>query len=152
MRRACAIALLLILSVMITSCDYSNEEYEEAYEKGYASGYESGYEDGCYEMESEYELGYDDGYYAGALYACMFFGDVDKAFKCAINGCAWDTFVSSYDKFIEDIFDNEDEESEIFWALISLMVSEDPTESDIELLTSKFGKDLFERNGVSLSY
>lgn len=130
-----------------------------SYDEGYEIGYEEGYSDANWELEDGYDVGYDegyddghsDGYYAGATYTCLYFKDVDRAFRCAQNGSAWDTFIDAYDEYIRNIYDDESTRSELFWAFVSLMVSEDPTEAEIELLTSTFGKDLFIRNGVSLT-
>ena len=145
------IVLFLFVSILLSSCSYTTEELDESYEKGYKSGYETGYSDAASEYESNYDLAYDDGYYAGAIYTCLFFGDIDRAFKCAINGCSWSEFVNYYDELVDDIFDNDEEEAEIFWSLISLLVSKNPSADDIELLTSKFGNELFIRNGVSFN-
>lgn len=125
---------------------------DRAYSRGYRDGYDEGYSEAEKEHESDYSLGFDDGYYAGAVYTCLFFGDIDRAFKSAINGCAWDTFVVSYDELVKDIYDTDEERSEIFWSLIGLIVCEDSSSEEIELLTSIFGRDLFINNGVSLEY
>ena len=120
--------------------DQMEDDYEEWYDMGYDEGYTDGYADG----ES-------DGYYAGATYTCLFFGDVDRAFQCANNGCAWLTFISAYDQYIADIYSDEDTESALFWAFISLTVGEDATKEEIELLINTFGEDLFARNGISIT-
>lgn len=163
----------LILVIVFLLCGCSTGTYEDGYEEGYRSGYstaeaeleyqideewydgyEFGYEEGYYEAEKEYEsnyeLGYDEGYYAGATYTCLYFGDVDRAFKSADNGCAWYAFVDSWDELVENIFDSDEERGEIVWSLISVMVSEDFTVEEAETLTETFGSELFIRNGINL--
>ena len=136
--------------------DQMEDDFEEWYDMGYddgkeagetngnSDGYDEGYTDG-------YADGEADGYYAGATYTCLFFGDVDRAFQCANNGCAWLTFISAYDQYIADIYSDEDTESALFWAFISLTVGEDATKEEIELLINTFGEDLFTRNGISIT-
>ena len=169
LRKICfALAIVLLL------CGCSSRTYEDGYEDGYRSGYSSaeaeleykideewydgyefGYEEGYYEAEKEYKNkygeGHDDGYYEGSTYTCLFFGDIDRAFRCAKNGCAWRTFIAAYDEFISDIYETEDEESSLFWAFVSVIISEDANDEEIALLVETFGSELFVRNGINLN-
>ena len=132
-----------------------NDGYDTGYDEGHWKGYEFGYDEGYWEAEKAYEDnytdGYNEGYYAGGTYTCLYFGDVDRAFQCAQNGCAWDVFLEAYDQYIADIFSDDDTESDLFWALISATVSNDLTKEEKELLVSTFGEELFTRNGISLT-
>ena len=155
---------MLFSLLVLPAC--SNAYYDEGFEDGYADGYADGYFDAEYEMssladeefEDGYDIGYDDGYddghsdgyYAGATYTCLFYGDLDRAFQSANNGCAWYTFIDAYDQYVSNIFDNDETRSELFWSLVSVTLDDDPTAEEIELLISTFGKDLFVRNGILL--
>lgn len=138
--------------------DGYDEGYDEGFFDGYDYGYDDGSEDGVYtdNDETEYEIGYNDGfsdgYYDGATYTCLFFGDIDRAFRCAMNGDAWYTFVESYDEFVKDIYSNDDDRSKIVWSLISVVFEDDASDEEIKLVTSIFGRDLFIKNGISLDY
>ena len=166
MKKITAIIIALVLVIIFLSAcgpepyqsDF-NEGYDLGYEVGREDGYERGYEDGCDDGEEGYDAGYKDGYadgeldgyYAGATYTCLFFGDVDRAFKSADNGGAWLTFLDGYDEYISDIFDEGDgKRSDLFWAFISVTLSEDATDEEKNLLISTFGADLFTRNGIHL--
>ena len=127
--------------------------YDDGFDEGYNEGYDEGYYEG-FDNNDGYEVGYadgeNDGYYAGATYTCLFFGDVDRAFQSANNGCAWHAFIDAYDQYISNIFDDDETRSELFWSLISVTLNGDATEEEIELLISTFGENLFIRNGVNL--
>lgn len=126
--------------------------YDVGFEEGQWDGYDSGYDAGHYDgYDKGYTDGYGDGYYAGATYTCLSIGDVNRAFKCAQNGCAWDTFIDAYDEYVANIYDTDDMRSSIFGAFISLVVSDDATSEEIELLINTFGSDLFLRNSIELS-
>lgn len=118
--------------------------YENGYDEGYSVGHEDGYGQG-------YSDGESDGYYSGATYTCLFYGDVDKAFKSAKNGAAWYTFVDAYDKYIANIYDDDEKRLNIIWALISATIGEDATADEIELLKASFDEELFSNNGIKLS-
>ena len=142
---------------------YSEAELEmeylldEKFSDGYDCGYDDGYEEGS-ENRNDYDEGYEDGYdegefggyYAGLTYACIFFGDVDRAFQSANTGAAWHTFLDAYDEHISNIFDDDETRSELFWSLISVTLGDDATEEEKELLISAFGKDLFTRNDINI--
>ena len=124
-----------------------NDGFEDGYDEGYDEGYEEGSDEGYYVGYADGEC---DGYYAGATYTCLFFGDVDRAFQSAINGCAWYSFVDAYDQYISDIYDDDNTRSELVWSLVSATLSEEgATKEEKELLISTFGKDLFTRNGIT---
>lgn len=133
-----------------------NDGYDAGYEEGRWEGYDDGYDEGYWDAENTYEdnydNGYSDGYYAGGTYACLYYGDVDRAFQCAKNGCAWDTFIDAYDQYISDIFKDDDTKMALFWAFISATVGDGGvTKEEKELLISTFGEELFARNGISLN-
>lgn len=164
---------IMIASILfISGCGYRTYEdgYDDGYDAGYEdaesemeyqieeewySGYDIGYDDGYYdaekELEDDYEEGYGDGYYAGATFASLFFGDIDRAFQCAQNGSAWRTFIDAYDEYIANIYDTDEMRSKLFWAFVSVMSSDDATGEEIELLIDTFGSDLFVRNGIELN-
>ena len=124
---------------------------EHGYDEGFNDGYSDGYDEGRSEgYDSGYSNGEADGYYAGATYACLFYGDVDRAFQSAKNGAAWYTFVDAYDEHIANIYDDEDTRIDVIWALISVITSDNATERDIELLISTFGEEMFIDNGIEL--
>lgn len=134
---------------------YDNGHFE-GYDDGYDEGYSEGYDDGNINgndigYTNGYSEGCENGYYAGATYTCMFYGDVDRAFQSACNGSAWYTFIDAYDQFISNIFDDDETESELFWALVSINSSDGMSEYEKNLLIDTFGKDLFVRNGIELS-
>ena len=114
------------------------EAFEEYDDTGYEDGYDNGYSDG-------YDDGHSDGYYAGATYTCLFFGDVERAFKCAKNGSAWYALIDAYDQYEYDIYDDDDKEarSELFWALVSYASKDGATKEERKLLYSAFGSDLY---------
>jgi hypothetical protein len=173
MRKLLLLFIALILTISLLSSCGDVETYDDGFEDGYdmgysdalfeyeddyARGYEDGYNDGFdrqdYDYESSYDDGYEaghsDGYYDGATYTCLFFGDVDRAFQCANNGCSWFTFLDAYDQYISNIFDDDDTRSALFWSLISVTLGDDATKEEIDLLISTFGSNLFTRNGVEL--
>ena len=158
------IATIAVLIVLCSLSACSVETYEDGYEDGYTDGYDEGWNEGfddgydersfwsdTEDSDAGYDAGYEDGYadgeyegyYAGATYACLFFGDVDRAFQSAYNGCAWFTFLDAYDEYVSNIFDDGETRSELFWAFISVTVSDNATEEEIELLISTFGDELF---------
>lgn len=166
---------ILFCALLLSGC--SNSGYKEGYRDGYAAasenveadleskihkewqdGYDFGYEEGFYDAKHDGSLTYDEGfadgefsgYYAGAVYTCLFFNDIDRAFASATNGSAWYAFVDSWDELIENIYDSDEERSEIVWSLVSVMVSEEFTKDEAELLEEKFGLELFARNGINL--
>ena len=165
------LAAFVLVAGLLLSCGYAGS-YDDGYEDGCDDGYDYGYDEGWNDgfdygydealiwaeedsddnggYEEAYDDGYNDGYYAGATYTCLFFGDVDRAFQSAINGCAWYTFIDAYDQYISNIFDDNETRSELFWSLVSVTLSNDPTEAEIELLVSTFGEELFIRNGIAL--
>lgn len=168
MKKITVAVMVLIILCSLYAC--GNKAYEDGYEDGYSDGksvmqdlieektinsYDDGYYFGFEEGHEEgYEEGYEegnyDGYYTGATYTCLYFGDIDKAFRSALNGGAWYTFVESYDTFIEDIYSTDEELIEIVWSLVSVVNGTDVSEDEISLVTSVFGRDLFINNGVSL--
>lgn len=161
------------------SYEYGYEDgYEDGYDSGYEEGraegfsdgyseaeidledrfddeWQDGYWDGYYDAENEFDdyfdEGYSDGYYSGATYTCLYFRDVDRAFQCAKNGTTWRAFIKGYDEYISDIYDTDGEESDLFWAFISVIISGDATAEEIALLSDTFGSDLFIRNGIDLN-
>lgn len=164
----------LCLCILFCCCSCSESDrasnYYSDYDAGYAdgvydgfeSGYEEGYQAGCDDSEylsmdgysDGYEEGYadghDDGYYDGATYTCMFFKDVDRAFRSANNGGAWYTFVDAYDEYVFNIYDSDEERSDLVWSLVSATNNSGLTEDEQNLLVSKFGRDLFLRNGIDI--
>lgn len=165
--------ILLLAAVtllcFLTSCDIRG--YDDGYQNGYNDGYEIGWEKGFDEGYNEellwsgsesydegYDSGYEDGYaegdasgyYAGATYTCLYYGDVDRAFQCAINGIVWHTFLDAYHEFISPIYDIDQTRSALFWALFSATSGSGVTDEEKNLLISTFGEDLFVRNGVTL--
>lgn len=130
--------------------------YDMGYEEGLSAGKEIGYDNG---HDDGYILGYNegysdgesDGYHAGATYTCLYYGDVNRAFKSAKNGAAWYTFVDAYDEYIANIYDDNEARIYIIWALISTVVEENATDDEKELLKSTFGDELFSQNGITLS-
>lgn len=167
--------LIIVFSIALCSLAACGvESYDDGYEDGYDDGYDEGWNEGfddgydeClswdnYEGSDDYEGGYDagyedgyaegeySGYYAGATYTCLYFGDVDRAFQCANNGCTWYTFIDAYDQYVSNIFDDDDTRINLVWSLISVTLSEDADEEEIDLLISTFGEDLFIRNGINL--
>ena len=173
MKKVIIIAVISFLAVAGAIClDFSKDitsieeirTYDSGYEEGKSIGieigYENGYDEGHYDGHSEgYDDGYDQGYfdgesagyYDGATYTCLFYGDVDKAFKSAKNGTTWYTFVDAYDEFISNIYDDDETRSNIVWSLVSATTSDVITNDEVELLTTTFGEDLFIRNGVKLT-
>ena len=153
---AIAGAIYLDFSEKDTNSTEEIRTYDSGYEEGLAIGkeigYENGYDDG---RTSGYDQGYSDGetdgYYAGATYTCLFYGDVDKAFKSAKNGAAWYTFVDAYDEYITNIYDDNDMRLEIIWALIGATVSGEISEKEAELLIETFGAKVFSDNGIDLN-
>lgn len=152
-----AVLLLSLFVVWLSGCGITQDDMDEEWEDGYAYGYESGYYDGFdegydegyneaeLEYEDKYTEGYDDGYYAGATFTCLYFGDIERAFKCAKNGSAWHTLIDAYDRYVYDIYDDDDKEtrSELFWALVSYTSKDGATKEEYKLLYSAFGSDLF---------
>lgn len=139
-----------------------DDGYSEGYDEGWSEGFDYGYNEAFIWAEDEnsdnndgYEEGYDDGYsegyYAGATYTCLYFGDVDRAFQCANNGCVWYTFLDAYDQYVSNIFDDDETRSELFWAIISATLGDDVTKEEKELLISTFGEEMFIRNGLNFS-
>lgn len=155
--------LIFCLSIFLLKSQYEREKEEREeniYSNGYGEGYLKGYKAGCdVGYDDGYDDGEDDGYYAGAAYAYLFFGDVDRAFQSANSAnttTAWRYFIDAYDQYISSIFEFDDVDDAIaryklVSALTSVMISDDATEEEIELLVSTFGEDLFIRNGITLS-
>lgn len=151
---------------LLSGCGISQDDLDEAWEDGhvygYESGYEAGYDEGYREAESEcedndednymegYNSGYEEGYQAGATYTCLFYGDVDRAFKCAYKGSSWGTFIDAYDQYISNIYDDRETKSKLFWAFVSLKSGDGLTTEERELLIDTFGKDFFTRNDIDL--
>lgn len=128
-----------------------DEGYDKGYDWGHEEGYDDGYDEGHYDGYDEgYSEGESNGYYDGATYTCLYFGDVDRAFSCASNGASWYTFVDAYDQYISNIYDDDETRSAIHWSLVSVVISGDATEEEIETVVSAFGEDLFTRNGIIL--
>ena len=158
MKRIFSVVLCLCLCTFLSSCtstDGRSEsvgEYERGWDDGYSLGYYDGYEEGtkCGSDEDSYDDGYNDGYYAGASYTCLFFGDVDRAFRSAYKGSAWHTFIDAYDQYISNIYDDDETRSELFWALVSVKSGGGLTAEEKDLLISTFGEDLFIRNDIVL--
>ena len=139
------------------------DDYSSGYDDGYFDGYSDGYSDadmctGKGDSDDGYDIGYEDGYeegesdgyYSGATYACLFFGDVDRAFKCAANGSSWHTFIDAYDEYISDIYNDDSTRSDLFGAFVSVMISGDATQEERNLLADTFGEELFINNGITL--
>ena len=166
MKRLFAVFLCLSLCACLSSCSTEYKTQISDYDTGYYEGYESGREDGFHEgykegyneaeleYEDKYSDGYNDGsndgYYEGATYTCLFFGDVDRAFKSAYKGSSWGVFIYAYDQYISNIYDDDETKSELFWAFVSLKSGDGLTTKERDLLVSTFGEDLFSRNGIEL--
>ena len=168
MKRLFAMCLCLCLCASLSSCAFpggvpdSSSEYERGWDDGYDLGYYDGYEEGHdegrseaeLEYEDEYSVGYNDGsndgYYEGATYTCLFYGDVDRAFKSAYKGSAWGVFIYAYDQYIHNIYDDDETRSELFWALVSVKSGDGLTTEERSLLISTFGKELFEQNDIEI--
>lgn len=165
MKKLFSALLCLCICVCLSSCTSADDrsdsigEYDRGWDDGYSLGYYDGYEEGAeysgdedsYEdgYEEGYDNGYDDGhsdgYYAGATYTCLFFGDIERAFKCAKNGSSWYTLIDAYDQYEYDIYDDDDKEtrSKLFWALVSYTSEDGATKEEYKLLYSAFGSDLY---------
>lgn len=154
MKKLISIILCLCLcTALLSGCRFSKNDSDSDWEDGYESGYENGHEDGFeegyneaeLEFEDKYSEGYNDGYYAGATYTCLYFGDIERAFKSAKNGSAWYALIDAYDQYEYDIYDDGDTEtrSKLFWALISYMSKRGATDEEYDLLFSAFGTDLY---------
>lgn len=158
--------LCLCLCACLSSCkskqrDFASD-YESDYDEGYRAGYDAGFDEGFdegyneaeLEHEDDYQEGYNsgnhDGYYAGATYTCLFFGDVDRAFRSAYKGSAWGTFIDAYDEYISNIYDDRETKSKLFWAFVSVKSGKGLTAEERDLLISTFGEDLFIRNDLEL--
>ena len=162
MKRLFAVFLCLCLCACLSSCAPTDDmsesvgEYDRGWNDGYDLGYYEGYEDGTKSGgdEDRYEVGYNDGnndgYYAGATYTCLFFGDVDRAFKSAYKGSAWGIFIDAYDQYISNIYDDRETKSKLFWALVSVKSGDVLTIEERDLLISTFGKELFTQNDIEL--
>ena len=129
-----------------------DEGYEDGLSIGKEIGYDVGYNDG---NDNGYQTGYSDGesdgYYSGAVYTCLYYGDIDRAFQSATNGMAWFTFVDAYDQYISNIFDDKETRSTLVWSLVSASTGKNVTAAEKELLISTFGEGLFARNNINLS-
>lgn len=126
--------------------------YEAGYDEGYTDAYDEGYADGHADAYDEgYSCGEADGYYSGATYACLFYGDVDRAFKSAQNGGSWYTFVDAYDEYISDIYDDNETRIEIIWTLIGAATGDKLSDAETELLITAFGQKIFVDNGIPLT-
>ena len=144
MKRLFAVLLCLCICACLFSCaspdggSASTGEYERGWDDGYDLGYYDGHEDG-------YDEGQHFGYQAGATYTCVFFGDIERAFRCAKKGSAWYTLIDAYDQYEYDIYDDDDKEtrSKLFWALVSYTSADGATEEEYDLLFSAFGRDLY---------
>lgn len=162
MKRLFTVLLCLCLCAYLSSCTSDDGryesigEYERGWDDGYDLGYYDGYEDGAKHggdgdsYEDGYNDGYNDGYYAGATYTCLFYGDVDRAFKSAYKGSAWGTFIDAYDQYISNIYDDRETKSKLFWAFVSVKSGNGLTTEEKDLLISTFGKDFFIRNDIEL--
>ena len=166
MKKLFPVALCVCLCVgLLSGCGFSQDDLDEAWEDGHEYGYESGYDAGfddgsisCEDHEDVYDEGYadgysdgnDDGYYAGATYTCLFYGDVDRAFRSAYKGSAWGTFIDAYDQYISNIYDDDETKSKLFWAFVSVKSGDGLTTEERDLLISTFGEDLFIRNDIEL--
>lgn len=156
MRKLFSVVLCLCLCACLFSCaspdggSASFGEYERGWDDGYDLGYYDGYEEGSKHAgdgdsyETGYNDGQNDGYYAGATYTCLFFGDIERAFKCAKNGSAWYALIDAYDQYEYDIYDDDDKEtrSKLFWALVSYTSEDGATMEEYNLLYSAFSTDL----------
>ena len=156
MRKLFSVVLCLCLCACLFSCaspdggSASIGEYERGWDDGYDLGYYDGYEEGSKHAgdgdsyETGYNDGQNDGYYAGATYTCLFFGDIERAFKCAKNGSAWYALIDAYDQYEYDIYDDDDKEtrSKLFWALVSYTSEDGVTKEEYNLLYSAFSTDL----------
>ena len=157
-----SVGICVCICFCLSSCSTAYKNHVSDYDTGYYEGYDSGYEEGFdygfdegyneaeLEYEDSYSEGYSDGYQAGATYACLYFGDEDRAFKCAREGSAWYTFIDAYDQYIYDIYDDDDKEtrSKLFWALYHVTSGKDVTEEEIDLLIKSFGSYLFIQNDI----
>lgn len=154
MKKLFSLVLCLCLCmVLLSGCSFSQNDSDTDWEDGYESGYENGHKDGFnegyneaeLECEDKYSEGYNNGYQAGATYTCLFFGDIERAFKCAKKGSAWYALIDAYDQYEYDIYDDDDKEtrSKLFWALVSYVSEDGATAEEYDLLICAFGSDLF---------
>lgn len=165
MKKALIIAVIFCLSLYLCvalSTRPSNDpdpvvipdvisDYERGWDDGYELGYYDGYEEGIKNGGDgdSYADGYNDGnydgYYSGATYTCLFFGDIERAFKCAKKGSAWYALIDGYDQYEYDIYDDDDKEtrSKLFWALVSYTSKDGATKEEYDLLYSAFLSDLY---------
>lgn len=149
---AIATAIYLDFTSQSKNDDKKIRTYDAGYTEGFSVGYEAGYDEGYTDAYDEgYSCGEADGYYSGATYACLFYGDVDRAFKSAQNGGSWYTFVDVYDEYISDIYDDNETRIEIIWALIGAATGDQLSDEETELLITAFGQKIFVDNGISLT-
>jgi hypothetical protein len=156
MKKLTLIILLFFICICTSSCKQDENtdiiyEKEKIVEDRYEIGYNDGYSDCEMEHENDYSNGYNDGYQDGATYTCLFFGDVDRAIKSAYKGSSWACFISAYDQYIKDIYDDDETKSSLFWALASIKSKEGLTYEERDLLISTFGEDIFTRNDIDIS-
>ena len=125
--------------------------YEDGYSDGEDDGYSYGYEDGYSEGEDE---GNQIGYTEGTVYSCLYYKDVTRAFRIALDTNAWFAFVEAYDLYISDIIpeDNPDKLYDILMSLILIDKGKtyELSQADKDLLITTFGKELFTENGIYL--
>ena len=158
MRKLVSVVLCLCICACLSSCSSTDDrsesigEYERGWDDGYSLGYYDGYEEGTKSGgdEDSYEDGYNEGYQAGATYACIFYDDVDRAFRSAYKGSAWHTFIDAYDQYISNIYDDDETRSQLFWAFVSVKSGDGLTTEERDLLISTFGEGLFIRNDIDL--
>lgn len=132
-----------------------SEGYRDGEEDGYDSGYDTGYDEGYSEglSEGEYE-GNQTGYTEGTVNSCLYYKDVNRAFRIALDTNAWFAFVEAYDLYISDIIPDNDPDK-LYDILMSLILIDkgktyELSQADKDLLIATFGKELFIENGLYL--
>ena len=158
MRRSKTIVILSVLMCFLFGCTQS--PYVESADSNYSVGYSEGHFDGNVSgFDEGYKEGFTNGertgYYAGAVYACFYFGDIEKAFKCADKYFAWNAFVGAYDEYVSDIYSTEEERFSILFALFSWDAARTNPETEFtdeerNILLSTFGYELFLANGFDI--
>ena len=103
--------LSITAAFLLSSCGYSQKEFDEAidyaYEDGMSSGYDDGYDDGHFDGKSEgYTEGWNDGYIDGYQDRCFDskYGDVEQEENTGSN--TGNLIKNSYTVYITDSGDN----------------------------------------------
>lgn len=105
-----------------------------------------------------YQTGYSDGYNDGESYGHSYgtistyfsMGNVDAAFQSVLDGGSWYAFVEAYDLYIADIYDSDEVDLDLVFALDNADEHGHVTAAEKELLIATFGEDLFIRNNFPL--